>query len=63
MIFDNGIPGMGFPVRIQGTGTGINVFLQWCFVGTGNRNREHLWVWSPREPGCPAKKIDMSQRI
>ena len=50
----------GFPVRIQETGTGINVFPQWCLVGTGNRNREHSWAWSPREPGRPAKKIDMS---
>jgi len=38
-----------FPVRIQGTGTGINFFPQWCLVGTGNRNREHLRAWSPCE--------------
>jgi len=43
---------MGFPVRIEGRGTGINLFPQWCLVGTGKRNREKLGhgsVWSPRE--------------
>jgi len=42
--------GMGFPVRIMGTGTGNNLFLEWCLVcETGNRNRKHLWDWSSCE--------------
>jgi len=42
---------MVFPVSITGprTGTGNNLFPQWCLDRTGNRNREHLWAWSPRE--------------
>jgi len=38
------------PVRIEGTGTGINLFPQWCLVGTGNRR--HIGygsVWSLHE--------------
>ena len=44
---------MGFPVRIEGTGTGINLFPQWCLVATGDRNREHIGhgsIWSLHEP-------------
>ena len=41
---------MGFPVRIEDTGKGINLFPKWRLVWTGNRNREHVGhssVWSP----------------
>ena len=45
-------PAMGFPVGIEGSGTGSNLSSKWCREGTGNGHRAHIGhssVWSPCE--------------